>query len=339
MALSNMQRSAFLIFNPVAGAGGNHQRDLETIQSILGSDIKLDVRLTSPERGAAELTKDAIAQGAQMVIASGGDGTVSAAATELIHTDIPLGVIARGTANAFATALGIPTGIQAACDLIVQGHTHTIDAARWQDRSIILIAGVGFEAEMVGHADRKLKNRIGNLAYIWSGLKELVNPHPFSAKIHTETEIVEAEVIAITVANIAPPLSILAQGPAGIIGDDGLLDVTYITYDGVSGAIAATSDLLQSAIRGVEASQEYVHYLRSKHVQIETQPVQRVALDGEIVGETPLDIECIPQALTVVVPQAQQADVNQASQQVSQEEHDSADQLVEGDTYFTMGGE
>ncbi|MGP1386527.1 MAG: YegS/Rv2252/BmrU family lipid kinase [Thainema sp.] len=332
-----MQRSAFLIFNPVAGAGDNHQKELDTIQSILGSDIKLEVRLTTPERGAAELTKDAIAQGAEMVIASGGDGTLSAAAAELIHTDIPLGVIARGTANAFATALGIPTDIQGACDLILNGHTQKIDVARWQDRSIILIAGIGFEAEMVEHADRELKNRFGNLAYIWSGLKELVNLHPFSAKIRTEAETIEAEVIAITVANIAPPLSILAQGPAGIIGDDGLLDVTYITHDGVSGAIAATSNLLQSAIRGVEASQEHVHYLRSKHVRIEAHPAQRVALDGEVVGETPLDIECIPQALTVVVPQAEQAEVNQASQK----EVDSADKLIEEmeeSTYFTMGG-
>lgn len=306
-----MQRSAFLIFNPVAGSG-NHQKDLEAIELALGSDIKLEVRLTTPEQGAAELTKDAIAQGAEMIIASGGDGTLSAAATALIHTDIPLGVIARGTANAFATALGIPTQIPAACDLILQGHTQKIDVAQLDEYFIILLSGVGFEAEMINQADRELKNRLGNLAYVWSGFKQVINPKPFTAIIRTDEETIETDAIAITVANIAPAMSILAQGPAGIIGDDGLLDLTYITPDGLTDTIAAIGDLMQSAIRGVEATQKHVHYLRSKHIQIETQPVQRLAIDGEIVGETspgvPLDIKCIPQALIVVVPKAEQTE-------------------------------
>lgn len=333
-----MQRSAFLIFNPAAGAEGKEEQELEAIQAALGSNIKLEVRLTSLERGASELTKDAIAQGAEMVIASGGDGTLSAAAAELVHTDIPLGVIARGTANALAHALNLPLNIQAACDLILEGYTQKIDVARWNDWSIILLAGVGFEAEMVDNADRELKNRLGNLAYVWSGFQQLISPEPFTATIRTEEETIEIEAIAVTVANIAPPTSILAQGPAGVVGDDGLLDITYITPDGVMGAIAATGELLQSALRGVEARQEYVHYLRAKHVQVETRPPQRVAIDGEVVGKTPLDIECMPQALSLFVPKsaADHSTANKEWNDIGKGTNKGTNKVTK--TYFSMGG-
>jgi diacylglycerol kinase family enzyme len=65
-----------------------------------------------------------------MVIVSGGDGILSAAASALVRTCIPLGVILRGTANAFARALGIPVTIEAVCQTILNGCTRVVDAAR-----------------------------------------------------------------------------------------------------------------------------------------------------------------------------------------------------------------
>ena len=98
-----MNRAACLIFNPIAGQGDSEQ-DLATIKVCLEPEIALDIQFTSKEVDAGELALQAVANNAQVIIASGGDGTVSAVTEALIGKDVALGVISRGTANAFANA-------------------------------------------------------------------------------------------------------------------------------------------------------------------------------------------------------------------------------------------
>ena len=150
-----MKPKACLIFNPVAGQG-NAEQDLEHITSILSSDIDLDIVITTAECEPGELAKNAIARGAASIIASGGDGTLSAVAAALMGTNIPLGIISRGTANAFANALNLPTTIPEACESIVAGNTQVVDMAICNGLPMVLLAGIGFEAETVDLADREM---------------------------------------------------------------------------------------------------------------------------------------------------------------------------------------
>ncbi|OKH28930.1 YegS/Rv2252/BmrU family lipid kinase [Chroogloeocystis siderophila] len=293
---------ACLIFNPVAGQSDPEQ-DLAQIREILEAEINLDIRFTSEEKGADEIAKEAIAQGATKIIASGGDGTLSTAAAALVGTDIPLGIISRGTANAFAAALELPNTIEAACQTILGGATRVVDAARCNNLPMVLLAGVGFEAETVKRADREAKNRFGMLAYVMAGLQELREMESFEAEIETEDKIITVTAVAVTVANAAPPTSILAQGPAGVVFDDGLLDVTVIAPVSRAGAIAASYHLLQTALNENAVQREDIGYLRAKRVIIRTNPSQRVVLDGELIGDTPIDVECVPGGLTIFVPQ------------------------------------
>ena len=123
-----MSRTACLIFNPVAGQGDSEQ-DLATIKRHLEPEFTLDIQFTTKEVNGGELARQAVANDAKIIIASGGDGTVSAVAEALIETDITLGVVARGTANAFANALGIPDTVEAACKNILAGTVKKVDAA------------------------------------------------------------------------------------------------------------------------------------------------------------------------------------------------------------------
>jgi YegS/Rv2252/BmrU family lipid kinase len=296
-----MKRSACLIFNPVAGQSDPEQ-DLLTIQTLLAAEIDLDIRLTTPEVDAGELAHEAVERGVHMIIASGGDGTLSAAANALVGTNIPLGVISRGTANAFASALGIPDTIEGACQTILEGTTRVVDAAQCNGKPMVLLAGVGFEAEMVEKADRESKNRFGMLAYIMAGVKQLREFDTFEAKIETDEKVITVTAGAVTVANAAPATSILAQGPAGIIFDDGLLDLTVVAPENRTGAIASAYHLLQSAFRGDAAERDDIGYLRARRIKVTTEPPQKVVLDGEIIGTTPIDVECVPGGLTILVP-------------------------------------
>jgi len=296
-----MKRSACLIFNPVAGQSDPEQ-DLLTIETLLAPEIDLDIRLTTPDVDAGQLAHEAVERGVHMIIASGGDGTLSAAANALVGTNIPLGIISRGTANAFASALGIPDTIEGACQTILEGTTRVVDAAQCNGKPMVLLAGVGFEAEMVEKADRESKNRFGMLAYIMAGVKQLREFDIFEAKIETDEKVITVTAGAVTIANAAPATSILAQGPAGIIFDDGLLDLTVVAPENRTGAIASAYHLLQSAFRGDAAERDDIGYLRARRIKVTTEPPQKVVLDGEIIGTTPIDVECVPGGLTILVP-------------------------------------
>lgn len=291
-------QTAHLIFNPVAGQGDAEQ-ELELIQRLLGEKFDLKTKLTTPDRDADELAKESVQEGAEAIFVSGGDGTVSSAATAVIRTGIPLGVIARGTANAFANALSIPTTIEAACENILKMQTKTVDVAFCNDRPMVLLAGIGFEAETVRLANREAKDRFGILAYVIAGLRQLRNLDHFEAEVETDDKMLSFTASALTVANAAPATSVLAQGPAGLVVDDGLLDLTIVAPANRTSAIAATYHLLQSALSGNPAERDDIGYIRSKRFKIKTNPPQRVVLDGEMVGTTPISVECVPAGLTV----------------------------------------
>ncbi|HEY9835214.1 MAG TPA: YegS/Rv2252/BmrU family lipid kinase [Stenomitos sp.] len=300
-----IQRSACLIFNPVAGQGDPEQ-DLWIIQSLLEPEIELDIRLTTPEVDAGQLAREAVERGVHMMIVSGGDGTISAAAEAVVGTRIPLGVISRGTANAFAAALGLPNTLEAACETILQGRPKVVDAALCNGKPMVLLAGIGFEAEMVEKADRETKNRFGMLAYIMAGVKQLREFESFSARIETQEKVITVTAGAVTIANAAPPTSVLAQGPSGIICDDGLLDLTVVSPANPAGAIASAYHLLQTAFRGDAAERDDIGYLRARRIKVTTEPPQKVVLDGEIIGTTPIDVECIPGGLTILMPMTEE---------------------------------
>lgn len=300
---NDIKRSACLIFNPVAGQSDPDQ-DLAKIRALLEPEFDLDIYLTTPEVDAAQLAREAVERGASTIIASGGDGTLSSAADALVGTNIPMGVISRGTANALASALGIPDTIEAACETILGGVTRVVDAAYCNGKPMVLLAGIGFEAEAVERADRETKNRLGMLAYILAGIQQLRQFNTFEVEIETEDKIVKLTAAAVTIANAAPTTSILAQGPAGILFDDGLLDLTVVAPTNVAGAIAASYHLLQTALNGSAAERDDIGYLRARRIQVRTNPVQKVVVDGEIVGTTPIDVECIPGGLTLLVPLA-----------------------------------
>ena len=298
---------AHLIFNPVSG-GGNGQQDLEFIKQTLEPHLHLEVHLTSPDINPRELAEQAIAQDADLIIASGGDGTVSAVAGAVMGTEIPLGVIPRGTANAFSMALGITQQInqlRRACDIILTGKIRTIDAAVCNDLPLILLAGIGYEAETIEKADREAKNRWGSLAYIMAGWQQLDEQQLFEAEIEIGGEIRTFQAGAITIANAAPPTSVLAQGIGEVLADDGLLDITIATVDNKVQAVTTILSMLGAALIKTNAELENIVHLRAPKVRICARPEQKVVLDGEIIGNTPLEIECQPQSLRVFAPVAE----------------------------------
>ncbi|MGA9378655.1 MAG: methylglyoxal synthase [Phormidium sp.] len=297
---------AHLIFNPVAGQG-NAEQELTLIRELLEPYLHLQIHFTQPEIDPATLATEAIANQADIIIASGGDGTVSAIAGALIGSGIPLGIIPRGTANAFAVSLGIPRllPIRNACQIILANNTRTVDAAKCNGLPMILLAGIGYEAATVERASRELKDRWGAMAYLMAGWQLLDESVLFDTEIEDqEGKTYTFQATAITIANAAPPTSVLAQGAGQVIFDDGLLDVTIATAENKLEAASAMLRMFGAAITKTEFEHKNVFHGRAKSLKLTTNPPQKVVLDGEIIGTTPIEVECIPGGLTVLAPKA-----------------------------------
>ena len=303
-------RRGYLIFNPIAGQG-DPETELAEIRGYLEPQFMLQVWKTQPDLDPAEQAKelikeikafDAEGEGESIIIAAGGDGTVGAVASALQGSDIPLGIIPRGTANAFSVALGIPTGVKAACTNLLLGNLRRVDVAVCNDRPMILLAGLGFEAGMVDKASRELKNILGPMAYIFSGARQLVDQQPFQATMQIDGNEYQLDTSAITVANAAPATSVMAQGFGEVIPDDGLLEVIVATPKDRMAGFSVLSSLAWSAIKSSNANHSNIACFRTKQIEIKLNDVQKLVIDGEVLDAETVTVSVNPQALQVVAP-------------------------------------
>lgn len=297
-----MNQRACLIFEARAGKCEKEQ-DLITIERTLLPEMDLEVRFTAEDVKAKSLARQALQDSFDLIIALGGDGTISAVAEVMMGTGIPLGIIPRGTANAFATALGIPITVSGACEIILKGHTRAVDGAKTNYHSMITTVGIGLEAEAFYRVEQQEKKDLGTLSYGIANFQQLVNDlNNFEIWLETDEKEIHLQGVAVTIANVAPLISLLAQGTEKAIVDDGLLDITIVAPTDTIDAIASTFSLLKSALQGEATHRSSIVHLRSRYIKVRTNPPQKIAIDGDLAGETPIEIECIPAALTVFAP-------------------------------------
>jgi len=166
------------ILNPNSGTNSPQKR--ERIVANLRAIPNSKVWLTEHVNHASLLTKQAVNEGAEKIIAIGGDGTINEVASSLLYSSIPLGIIPMGSGNGLARHLGIPLSFTKALDRAINGQQITIDAGKWNDRPFFCTAGLGFDAYVASHFASRGKR--GFLNYIYSSLVLLFKYKPISIK-------------------------------------------------------------------------------------------------------------------------------------------------------------
>lgn len=134
-----------------------------------------------------------------------------------------------------------------------------------------------------------------------AGWQQLDDQLLFDTEIEVDGQVEHFQAGAITIANAAPITSVLAQGIGQVVYDDGVLDVTIASASTKLEAIRTIARLLGSALIKPAESPNIVH-MGAKKLRVTTNPPQKVVLDGEIIGTTPVEIECVPGGLTVLAP-------------------------------------
>jgi len=294
----------FIILNPAAG-----QDDVARLRRLVGGAFaarKASFDLAETERAghATELARQAVERGYRAVCVVGGDGTLAEAATALAGTGVPLAQIPRGTANQVAHNLHIPTNIEAAVDVALEGTATPMDLGRIDGRAFALVAGAGLDAAVMGSATRGLKERWGFGAYVVAAVKEALTASPVRFHINADGREIDIRAVSVMMANVGAlfaaflPFGMPLTPAPRRSWQDGLFDVVVVAPRNV-GDVAAV--VWKAALKQFAGDDRLIHF-RARHVTIEADPAMAVQIDGDPAGVTPVTAAAVPAGVRVVVP-------------------------------------
>lgn len=286
-----------VIINP---ASGQDEPMLNVLNAVLQpTEIKWDVFVTTAGGDARKYAEQAVAAGVDAVAVYGGDGTVTGVASGMIGSAIPLAILPGGTANVMSIELGIPRMLNEAVALIIDP-THAIrlvDMGMVGDVPFFGHVAIGLEADMHETADRAMKDRLGMLAYPVAAFQALFERPVSLYTVEMDGETVAMEVLDCIVTNLGS-IGILGASIANNVSiSDGLLDVFLIR----KADMASLGELLGSVTGIVDPANLLPHW-QVRNVKVVAEPPQKVTADGELLGDTPVDIRVLPGAIRIIVP-------------------------------------
>lgn len=291
-----MSRRAVLIWNPAAG--GRQRRRLDAALPVLASEgVEVEAVSTTGPGDATRLAAAAADDGADLVLAMGGDGTVREVAAGLLGREVPLGILPGGTTNVLAHALGVPSEPRAAARLAATLAPRRVDVGRCAGMPFLMMASAGFDSFLLARLDPRLKRSFGRLGILAQGLAELPGYAWPRLELVADGEPVAASFAA--VCNIPFYGGAFALAP-GACCDDGRLDLVTFRGRGLASAMGFALALA----RGAHLGRADVAVRPVERVVLAGPPGAAVQIDGDPCAEAipPVTIEVDPRPLAVIAP-------------------------------------
>lgn len=290
---------AKIIVNPISGHGRRPHNDVTDLKRIFAEDdIECQVICQRIRGQGTLLARQAVAEGFDMVVAMGGDGTINEVVCALVNTNVPLGIVPAGSGNGVARELGIPLNMRDACRTIIHGRTRLVDVGQMNGRFFLGTAGIGYDA-MVGKLfEEKWGNRRGLMPYVHAAVLAFFKYRAQPVRLHFEGRQLTVLPLLVTAANVAQ------FGGGAIIApeakpDDGQLDICIIHRLTFFQALYHWPKLFRGRIDRMP--QWEMH--RTNSLEITAPSPMPVHMDGEPVQESAsLKIDLLPNALCVRVP-------------------------------------
>jgi diacylglycerol kinase (ATP) len=291
-------RGVALLVNPTSG-GGRGAREGRAAADRLRS-LGIGVRLIegADATDALALARDAIAAGVDGLVVAGGDGMVHLGVQCVAGMDVPLGIVATGTGNDFATALGIPAhNASAAADVIARWTVRSVDAvltdsaagSRWF--AGVLSAGFDSAVNELANSRRWPK---GRMRYNLAILQELGVFKPEAFRLTIDGTVIELDAMLAAVGNNTSYGGGMQIAPGAVL-DDGLLHVTVLAKVGRITLLR----VFPKVYKGTHISHPAVHVYVGRQIRLEA-PGAIAYADGERIGPLPLTATCVPGALHVL---------------------------------------
>jgi undecaprenyl-diphosphatase len=294
-------RSA-VVANPIkVKTGDPRHRQIQAALASAGWPAPLWLETTAEDPGSGQ-TRQAIQAGADVIFACGGDGTVTACASELAGGSVALAVVPSGTGNLLATNLGLPTGAAQAAAAATAGGRRRIDVGVAGERCFTVMAGMGFDAQMLRDTPETLKARIGWPAYVIAASRHLCET-PMQVSISLDhAPPFTRRARTVLVANVGRLQGGLRLLP-GARPDDGLLDVAVLMPPRRRSWLPLAWSLLRH-----RPTAPLVETFQVRHVEISCDREQPRELDGDLIEPSrTLTAAVRPAALWLCMPEPRSA--------------------------------
>ncbi|MCL4298520.1 MAG: diacylglycerol kinase family lipid kinase [Anaerolineae bacterium] len=300
----NAPERALIVFNPVAGT-----LDARVVRETIERHLTdhhwtYQIHETSADEDTTAIIHQLLDQQSfSLVVAAGGDGTVSTVADALQQSRLPVGILPVGTSNTLAQELGIPLNLEEACRLLTEEHSLMgLDGMQVGQQIFLLHISIDLVALTIEKTERQAKRRFGRAAYMWTALTQWLGYQPCRFILSVDGQPPRRlRAASVFIANIgAVGLPPFYWGPH-IRPDDGLLDICIIR----ARTFFDYLKVVYFAWQGSQLPNPHITYLTARqNVTVFANRPLPVQGDGEIIGETKVTVKVIPGAIQLVVPTA-----------------------------------
>jgi diacylglycerol kinase (ATP) len=306
--LPEVRESPVIVFVNSSAGGGRARSYFPPIRGLFESlDIQAQFVITRSAEELESSAREAISQGQRVLFAMGGDGTFQALANAAFEANALLGVLPVGGGNDFAAALGLHSDPVKAAEAALRGIPRQVDLVRartaeGRTRLYVGGGGVGLDAEAARYASGAYRRFPGRFRYIASALRALVGYVPLDVQIDfpgSDLASVSAKALLAAVLNTPTYGAGLRLAPDARL-DDGSLDVVLIED---LNALAVMKLLPRLALSG-ELRTAHMKRWRVQRLRLTTNRPSPFHGDGEILGQTPVEIEVVPRAIRMLAPEA-----------------------------------
>ena len=184
-------KKLYFLFNPTSGKGRIREHLLEIVDIFTKAGYEVTVHPTQAQGDAQRLTEE-LADEYDLIVCSGGDGTLDEVVTGLIRSDslTPVGYIPAGSTNDFAQSLQIPSNMVKAAETVVNGRAFPCDVGAFNDDTFIYVAAFGLFTDVSYQTNQRLKNIFGHAAYVMEGAKRLYDIPSYYLEVEVNGETI-----------------------------------------------------------------------------------------------------------------------------------------------------
>jgi YegS/Rv2252/BmrU family lipid kinase len=304
---------ARLIYNPTAGPR-DVTAELEKLCDFFRDEgWTIELERTEGPGDAARMARRAALKQRDAVIVAGGDGTVNEVVNGLVRSETALGVLPVGTGNLWAKQLHVPTytlanpsRLRDAAQGLVRAEKRAIDVGEVNGHAFLCWASAGLDAQVTTEMeprDRTTK-RLGALPYLVAAVTVAQDFQGVSTTITLDGETVRGRTLLVVVNNIQQYGGLVEVAPRAKL-DDGLLDV--FVFEGL-GFGYVVRHLVRVLSQRYLDDPEIVHR-QARRIEIRAEDPLAVQVDGDPLGQTPVEILVIPRALRILAPPTMPADL------------------------------
>ncbi len=294
------KRKLLFVLNPKAGKAQVKNHLLKIIDIFIKGGFEVTVYVTQ-EKGDALRAVHEREDGYDMLVCSGGDGTLDEVVTGMVKSgkSLPIGYIPAGSTNDFAGSLHIPKNMEKAAQIIMEGNKFACDIGAFNRDVFVYVAAFGMFTDVSYGTDQEMKNMIGHMAYILEGMKRLAAIKSYRMRFLYDDTVIEGDFLFGMVTN-----SVSVGGFKRITGknvelNDGELEVTLVRKP--SGAIELNRLLAALVDRDME--NELIYWFKTARLQVESDEEVAWTLDGEFGGShKEVLIEDYREAMEIMVP-------------------------------------